>query len=91
MKGVRGSSFIDYQRLTLMSYENNQCVCGGRKERETMLCADCISHISQTPDARLLAGYKEASFRLEQRRSMAIRLLSVARRRNKALPLSYYA
>ena len=29
-----------------MSYENTSCPCGGRKERETMICADCVTAIN---------------------------------------------
>jgi hypothetical protein len=69
-----------------MSYENTQCVCGGKKERETLLCAACNDHLADTFEMETINRPAE---RWESRRSAAIKLLGMARKRNKALPLVY--
>jgi hypothetical protein len=75
-----------------MSYENNTCPCGGRKERETMLCPDCITHIQALPElTTAYSRFTDTTETTEHRRSCAIRLLSAAHRRKsrQSLPLSY--
>jgi hypothetical protein len=69
-----------------MSYENTQCVCGGRKLTDTMLCADCEKAVEGTFDRREM---ENPAATWEQRRNAAIRCLAVARRRNPSLPLTY--
>lgn len=61
-----------------MSYENTKCPCGGKKPTETMLCADCENAVAGTYD-RVLMDNPNAGF--GDRRRSAIRVLSVARRR----------
>ena len=74
-----------------MSYENTICNCGGKKERDTLICHACESHISDATDRFDLDHWRDESFTVEARRSMAIRLLSMARRRKPALPLAFTA
>jgi hypothetical protein len=69
-----------------MSYENTACPCGGKKERETMICADCEQHFAATIE---IATVQKKSWPMEVRRNAAIRLLAMARRRNKRLPLAF--
>jgi hypothetical protein len=77
------------QPLKIMSYENTSCPCGGKKERETLICRECAVHILATTDGFNLERYQDESFTKEARRNMAMRLLSMARRRNKSLPLRF--
>lgn len=69
-----------------MAYENTQCVCGGKKERETMLCPDCKAYVASTIEAASLDDHR---IPWQSRRNAAIRVLSLARGRNKSLALSY--
>ena len=73
-----------------MSYENTTCPCGGRKERETMICDPCKAFASVTA-ANDLSLYEDHRIPTATRRAMAIRILAIARRRGNAkpLPLSY--
>ena len=73
-----------------MSYESTNCPCGGRKERETMICDPCKSFASITA-ANDLALYEDHRIPTQTRRAMAIRILAIARRRGnaKALPLAF--
>lgn len=61
-----------------MSYENQQCPCGGRKPRETMLCDDCKSALA---DRSELQDYLDQRLSLDYRRNAALVLLSLAKRR----------
>ena len=76
-----------------MSYENTACPCGGKKERETMICAACADYIESTTANVDLARHNDQAFSLESRRGMVIRLLTLARGRNrsKSLPLAFTA
>jgi len=76
-----------------MSYENNACPCGGRKERETMICAECADHIESTNAAFDMKHLKDDSFPVGTRRGMAIRVLTISRnrKRSKMLPLAFSA
>ena len=76
-----------------MSYENTACPCGGKKERETMICAACADYIEATTAHVDLARYKDEAFSAASRRGMAIRLLTIARgrTRSKSLPLAFTA
>lgn len=62
-----------------MSWENTDCPCGGKKERETMLCPDCVAHFQKERPS--LFDYLDTRRPLESRRSSAIILCSLARRR----------
>ena len=69
-----------------MSYENTSCPCGGRKERETMICDPCKQAITAA-NPNDLALYEDHRIPVETRRAMAIRILAIARRRGSAKPL----
>ena len=69
-----------------MSYENTACPCGQKKERETMICAGCRETFSGTS---YLKTSEDGTLSWEARRSAAITLLAMARRRNKGLALHY--
>ena len=68
-----------------MSYESTTCPCGGKKERETMICAPCKAFASITA-ANDLALCEDHRIPVEARRAMAIRILAIARRRGNATP-----
>jgi len=68
-----------------MSYESTTCPCGGRKEREVMICDPCKAFASTTA-ANDLALYADHRIPVETRRAMAIRILAIARRRGSATP-----
>lgn len=61
-----------------MSYENITCPCGGMKFRETMLCPECVTAFAETSE---LCAMNDDSRDVGVRRSAAIRLLSMARKR----------
>ena len=63
-----------------MSYESTTCPCGGKKERETMICDPCKAFAAATA-ANDLALYEDHRIPVETRRAMAIRILAIARRR----------
>lgn len=69
-----------------MSYENNQCPCGGKKLIETMLCVECEQSFAGCFDRRCM---EDPTVSWEDRRAAAIRLLAVARKRQASLPLAY--
>jgi hypothetical protein len=69
-----------------MSYENTQCPCGGKKLIETMLCVECEQSLGGSFDRRRM---EDPTASWEDRRASAIRLLTVARKRQAALPLAY--
>jgi hypothetical protein len=69
-----------------MSFENTQCVCGGNKERETLICRECKDHVASTIEA---ASLDDPRLPWQSRRNAAIRVLSYARKRNKSLALTY--
>ena len=73
-----------------MSYENTSCPCGGRKERETMICADCVTAINAV-NPNDLALCEDHRIPTSTRRAMAIRILANARRRGQRLPLTFSA
>ena len=73
-----------------MSYENTSCPCGGKKERETMICADCVTAINGA-NPNDLALYEDHRIPTSTRRAMAIRILATARRRGQRLPLTFSA
>jgi len=61
-----------------VSYENDQCPCGGRKDPGTMLCADCVAFLAGDPNYRT-AMDQDAN--LSIRRQCAI--AAIARVRNR--------
>jgi hypothetical protein len=69
-----------------MSFENTQCPCGGKKERDTMLCAACAEYVAPTIDAASLNDHR---IPWQSRRNAAIRVLKLCRDRNRSLALSY--
>ena len=69
-----------------MSYENTSCPCGGRKERETMLCAGCVAATDGVADAFIVA---DSSRQWQARRNAAIRLIAMARKRHQKLALKF--
>jgi hypothetical protein len=71
-----------------MSYENTECPCGGKKDRETMICYECQKEFSDTFEMRIVSDLDKEPW---HRRPAAIRLLSMARRRTKRLPLQFSA
>lgn len=60
----------------VMSYEDTNCPCGGKKERDTMLCDRCESDLAQHPSMPVFKNLENA---LESRRHAAIVLLSLSR------------
>ena len=71
-----------------MSYENTNCPCGGRKERETMLCSTCVAYTAATIEAAVMS---DASRTWQTRRNAAIRLIATARKRHQKLALKFHA
>lgn len=63
-----------------MSFEGTNCPCGDRKERETLLCRACDSHLEGTFEMRI---YRAKDNERGERRCAAIRLLAMARRRKR--------
>jgi ribosomal protein L32 len=72
----------------IMSYENTECPCGGKKQRETLVCAECERQFADTYEMKSFRDLTEPPW---SRRPSAIRLLSMARRRNRRLPLQFLA
>jgi hypothetical protein len=71
-----------------MSYDNTNCPCGGRKERETMLCRDCRDNTASTFEAAVVA---DPARPWQTRRNAAIRLIAMARKRDQNLALRFQA
>jgi hypothetical protein len=71
-----------------MSYEDTNCPCGGKKDRETLICAECQKQFADTYEMRTFNNATEPPW---SRRPAAIRLLTMARRRKSRpeLGLSY--
>jgi hypothetical protein len=67
-----------------MSYEDTNCPCGGKKERETLICDQCREYFSAAIE---LAAMDDPRLPFEARRGSAIRLLSMARRRKSRTEL----
>ena len=65
-----------------MAYHDTHCPCGDSKERDTMLCGKCDTAFADRPE---MAGFKASFGTFEYRRSCAISLLSMARRRKGRL------
>jgi hypothetical protein len=71
-----------------MSYENTSCPCGGRKERETMLCTPCIAATEGTIESAVM---HDTTRTWQTRRNAAIRLIAMARKRHQKLALRFQA
>jgi hypothetical protein len=69
-----------------MSYEDTNCPCGHRKERDTMLCADCMTAFKDHPSMK---GFLNAdgTWSIPARRQSAIILVTLARKRLKSATL----
>ena len=65
-----------------MAWDDNDCACGGYKDRETLLCKDCMEAFAGSED---LATFLDHDAGYERRRQAAIRLLSLARKRAAVL------
>ena len=63
-----------------MAYEDTKCACGDKKPTDTMLCDACNTHLSSR---REMAEYQDPALRVDYRRSAAIILVSLARRRKR--------
>lgn len=64
---------------TDMSYDNRNCVCGGKKPTDTMLCDDCNAWLENDRDMKT---FRDGTQPVWHRRSAAIKLLSLCRKRN---------
>ena len=65
-----------------MAFNDAQCPCGGRKKPDTMLCDACNAAFANTQEAAVM---QDPAYSTNSRRVAAIRLLQMARRRNKGL------
>jgi len=65
-----------------MSYEDTNCACGDKKERDTMLCAACMETFK---DRREMALFLDANEPVHVRRHCGIILLALARRRKSRM------
>lgn len=61
-----------------MAFSDTRFPCGGRKERETMLCSACVSAFQ---DRREFSIYQDESYGIDFRRNAAIVILTLARGR----------
>lgn len=61
-----------------MAYDDTKCPCGGHKLAGTMLCSACEAYTASTPEMALL---RDEQVSPQGRRSAAIRLLAMSRRR----------
>jgi hypothetical protein len=62
-----------------VSWEDAKCPCGGRKERETLVCGECETHLAGTMEMQVYRTMTTDD--RGERRWAAIRLLAMARRR----------
>jgi len=63
-----------------MSYSDEKCPCGGKKQRDTMICADCETAFAERHE---MTRYKDETVAIDLRRHAAIILLSLARGRKR--------
>ena len=61
-----------------MAYEDTNCPCGGRKDRETMLCTACQEWLAEHP---ALKTWQDGTLIWNARRDAAIVLVTRARSR----------
>lgn len=71
-----------------MAYSDDQCPCGGKKDRDTLLCATCTEQFEDTAEMRT---FRDPEASTPFKRAAAIRLLQLSRRRKRLLPLHYTA
>lgn len=64
-----------------MAYDDTHCPCGGKKITETMLCEACEHYLAEHPEMRVM---RDEIYSVNHRRSAAITLLALARRRKRA-------
>lgn len=64
-----------------MAYDDMHCPCGGTKMTETMLCLACEAHFADRDEMRI---YRDETYSVDRRRSSAVALLSMARRRRRS-------
>lgn len=62
-----------------MSYENTECPCGDKKDRDAMLCSKCLAEFADHPSMKIFNSDQPAA----TRRFAAIVLLALSRKRNK--------
>ena len=65
-----------------MAYDDMICPCGDTKMRETMLCLACEKQFEGHPEMTVFRD--DVRYTVNSRRSAAIVILSLARRRKKA-------
>lgn len=63
-----------------MSYEDTHCPCGGKKPTDTMLCDLCVDYLK---DRREMKEMSDITLRVDYRRSAAVILIALARRRTR--------
>jgi len=62
-----------------MSFENTDCPCGGKKDRDTMLCRICEVELAGHPS---MISFNNTKASLETRRHAALVLLTLVRGRH---------
>lgn len=74
-----------------MSYEDNKCPCGGKKERETLICEACKTHIAENGGKFDIDHVGDTTHETWARRGMAIRIVTMARKRTarRELAMTY--
>ncbi len=60
-----------------MSYENETCPCGWKKQSETMLCPLCAESLKDDANMQV---FNDPAYSVEHRRQAAIALITLARR-----------
>lgn len=68
-----------------MSYEDTKCPCGGKKERQTMLCSECVAAFN---DRRELTEYQDGTLPLGYRRNAALILIALSKKRKRQTTLA---
>jgi hypothetical protein len=63
-----------------MSWEDTDCPCGGKKERETMLCRECETYLADHP---AMKHFRDEQCPPAGRRHAAIVLLTCSRSRKR--------
>ena len=63
-----------------MSWEDTNCPCGGKKERETMLCRECETYLADHP---AMKHFRDEQCPPAGRRHAAIVLLTCSRSRKR--------
>lgn len=63
-----------------MSYEDTICPCGGKKERDTMLCPQCETDLADHPSMKV---FKDMGAGIASGQHAAIVLLALSRSRHR--------